>query len=597
MLKSYTLDFLLFIPLENVQSVFIFRRYLKSDSKTDYNQSFLYYPDNSKFKFIESDNNILGVCGDPIGFYSEYWKKQSSDKFDVKDFLFKHPGHYYLFYFNKKSKKIIISSALFGMLPLFYYHSKDYILISSRIRLILDFFPQIIKINKRFLVEQLLFNYSLFDNTIIENIRLCSSNKHIEIENNKVNFIKHFDITSFYSDKPNKIADSADKLATLFIERFNDYTTKEKSIISFTGGFDGRTLVACAKHFNMDFSTYSLGTKLNSDIFVPLENSKQLGLHFIPFFLEDVNYFENNFYESGKELIEITSLMTNFVYTHFLYSAKLLSRDYNYLYTGYFGSELFRALHLTGAFNSKELVTFFKESDEDTWINYIKNSPKLRYINIEIFKNEIEEIIEELINYKRENKDKFDNLNKFFYKYVLEEIFRKVFGPQIFAQSNYIPVRTPLLDIDFIKELFKTKLAGVNNDFFTHNPLKRIKGQILYAKIISKTWSELANVQTQKGYTPNDLLSFYGNLKIALPYFYKKTKRKISKPNLDNLSIVSGLKYNWMNFRELVIGNEIYNIKELDTLVSNINNIPEYQRDILSFAASSSMFINAFIKK
>jgi len=582
------------MPLEDVDCELNIVRELTPLIKVQANhQSILYYPAESKLKLYEDENFLFTYCGDPVCFNEATTNKYFTDEFDTKKFLDSHPGHYYLFYYNKKTKQVLISSSLFGMFPLFYFKNDDYLIVSSRIHLILNFLPQLSEVNKRFLIEQLLFNYALFDLTIIKEIKLCPSDHFISVKDSKVDFIKHTDITKLFVDKPIKWKDSADELTSLFIKRFKDFIVDEKSIISFTGGFDGRTLVACSKYYNKDFSTYSVGSKDNSDVYVPQANATQLGIEYTPYFLDNDQYIKNDFYATGKKLIKLTSCMSNYIYVHFLNSAKKLSNEFNYLYTGYFGSELFRALHLAGAMNSAELVKFFSERDEEKWISYIKNSPKLRFINKELFNNELEEIIEDLRKYKANNQKNFSTLNKFFYKYVLEEIFRKVFGPHIFSQSNYINVHTPFLDIQFITELFKSELAGVNNDFFTHNPLKRMKGQLLYGKIISKTFPELAMIKTQKGYSPKDLLTTKGKLKILIPYLQKKIQRKVEKPNLDNLSIISGLKFNWHNLRKEISLNNFYNINELDEFAEKLDNAPEYQRDILAFVASSSIFINS----
>jgi hypothetical protein len=75
----------------------------------------------------------------------------------------------------------------------------------------------------------------------------------------------------------------------------------------------------------------------------------------------------------------------------------------------------------------------------------------------------------------RETKKNYFSINHFFYHYIFTEVFRKVFGAWTVAQMQEMNVRLPFLDYDFVLELLKTDLAGCNNDFFTHNPLKRLK--------------------------------------------------------------------------------------------------------------------------
>jgi len=82
--------------------------------------------------------------------------------------------------------------------------------------------------------------------------------------------------------------------------------------------------------------------------------------------------------------------------------------------------------------------------------------------------------------------------NQKFYVFVFEEVFRKYFGAEIINQFKYIKNRTPFLDMAFLKAILRTELAGIHSEFFEHNPVKRYKGQILYAHIINKTYPPYA---------------------------------------------------------------------------------------------------------
>ncbi|GAB4286532.1 MAG: hypothetical protein Kow0068_12130 [Marinilabiliales bacterium] len=546
------------------------------------NFSFLYL---NNYKIKKINNKKIFITGDLINEN----KIEDIEEKNLPQFLQTRKGHFYLIIYDEKKFTFYLISALFNMLPLFYYENNSSIIVTNKIKLIENIFKLNHKINKKYIVEQFIFNYPLFDSTIFKDIKLCPTNHYIHIAKGKINFIKHTDITSFYVDNPVDYKRAAKKLAPLFINNVKEYLPNNKFYISFTGGFDGRTLVACAHFYRKDFVGFSFGTRKNDDVNIPLKQSEQLGIPFLPIFLDNENYVTREFLETGKELIDLTNGFSNFLYVHFLYSTKLLSGDSSVMLTGYFGSELFRALHLTGAMNSPELISFFRNKDKDRWINDIRNSSKISYMKREVIKNEIEQIIYELDEYKKNNLDRFTTLNQFFYKYVFEEIFRKVFGSHIFAQSYYTNIRTPFLDFEFIKELLKTELAGVNNEFFVQNPLKRWKGQLLYAKIINNTFPTLGEMITQKGYSPKDLLSSFGKLKIIFPFLEKRINRKIMKPYLDNLSIISGIKYHWPMFKSQITNSGFYNVYLLEELAENLDNLSEEKRDLVAISASSAM--------
>jgi len=510
--------------------------------------------------------------------------------YSLSNILLEYPGHYYLFHYSKELNIFQFSSSMFSMLPIYWYQYDNQFLAASRVSLIQRFLDKEPGINKQFVLEQFLFNYPLFEQSILNDVKLCPANTVITLKDGKVKFEKHTEITDYYNQNPLPWKKSADNLVDLFIDRSSHYMPDEKFQISFTGGFDGRSLVACAKHLNKSFDTFSFGTHLNNDVSIPQKNSHELGITFKPFYLDNNSYIKEHFLKDGKELIELTSGLSNYLYVHFLYSAKLLSNQSNYLFTGYFGSELFRALHLTGAMSSEELVTYFQKDDEDKWIDKIQNSWKLKYLKANEFSEELDVIIEKLRKYKMENKKKLLTKNQFYYTYVFEEIFRKVFGSHITAQSKYLKVRTPYLDFKFIAELLKTELAGVNNPFFVQNPVKRFKGQYFYGKLISKAYHELAKVKTQKGYRPIDLVSASGKIKILFPYIKKRFKKRFKAPYLDNLSIISGLREIRSIKSDFSMLEEYYNTEMINFLKTNLDGISENKRDLIALSMSTSTY-------
>lgn len=544
-----------------------------------------------EFNHKELDGLNYYYKGDAINIDEILRTRYGADENHFADILLNTLGNYYIIFFDREDN-LYISSSLFGIMPLYYAESCNNIVISSKIVLLKNHLKSEYKVNAKFIIQNLLFNYSLFDDTIYDNIKLCPANTYIKLSKGKVILKKYFNADSLYVENPKPYKTSSDDLSDLFIERYKAYIPKAVSYISFTGGFDGRTLISCAKYHKQEYKAFSFGIKGNSDIDVPFENSVKLNIPFESLYLNDSDYVRKYFMDTGSELINITSGNSNLLYVHFLHSAKYISGKAQYMFMGYFGSELFRALHLTGAFNSSELIKFISEKNKDIWISNIMNSYKLKYLREDIVKNNIDEIITRLEEYKIKVFSNDYTLNQNYYIFVLEEIFRKVFGNHIFSQSDYINVRTPYLDVVFMKELFKTDLAGVNNEFFVQNPVKRLRGQYLYAKIIGKCYPELAMETTEKGYSPADLLKPSKKFNIIFPFIKKRFVRKIVKENLDNLSIISGLVYNKSNLTNVINKTNLFNNSMIYQLFDNIQNINEERRDIVAIASSIGLFVN-----
>ena len=482
-------------------------------------------------------------------------------------------GSRYKFLISPKS--IEISAEKFGISPVYLFINNEEIHISSSIKILVEkLVPEYeLNISKRFILEQNLFNYSLFDNTIYSEIKILPSESkaiitdHLQFENAP-------GIEDCFTENPIPYNKCINNLIDLFIS-LNSSKIKDGDYISFTSGFDGRSLVALAKYLKKDFSTYSFGTEKNEDLFLPRGQAEDLGYNFFPINLDSEEYYYE-FWNLGKDIIRKSGGTTNFLQVHWAYSAKLLSQKTNTLISGIFGSELFRAAHIAGQFTSPVLVDYFKNIETDEWITKIKTAKSFRFLNQENFTNELDDLIDELSVYK--NKIINLNSNQRFYKYIFGEVFRKYFGMQyLFPQQDYLKMISPFLDFDFVKELLKTKFAGVNNEFFTHNPLKRLKGQLFYAELINRICPELSNLSTGKGYRPGDLLSFSGKTNIAYHYFKKHLKRKAVRTNLDNLGIISAYGANKKMFDNVKINQDLFN----ENLVNSLRTSGAWKTEIL----------------
>ena len=147
--------------------------------------------------------------------------------------------------------------------------------------------------------------------------------------------------------------------------------------------------------------------------------------------------------------------------------------------------------------------------------------------------------------------------NQRFYVFVFEEVFRKYFGAEMVNQFRYLKNRTPYLDIDFVKALLNTRLAGVYSDFFEHKPLKRYKGQVLYAHIIKKAYPALGAIITDKGYCPDDLLTMTGHLNIL--WRYQKKKRQRTPSAADPYTAARSFRQNSAFYRQIPVDDELFN--------------------------------------
>ena len=516
--------------------------------------------DSNYHKHTNQFGDILFWIGDlvlPEGFSSIYdFMDDLINDFDVNKLL-KAGGFYYVILFLKKENCIYVYTGLFNVLPIYYACNDEQIIVSSSLKQIISNLKVHPNISKKFILEKLLFNYSFFDGTIYKDVKMLPGNHCMKIDSKGLHLIRHTGISDWFEAKPFSSKDAYLKLAECFNHRIKAYLPDSQYYLSFTGGFDGRTLLSASIKNNKNFTAYSFGTSNSDDVVIPLAQAKQLGINYNPFYLNSDNYLKTSL-KHGLELVKETAQSTD------------------YIITGNFGSEVFRSAHLTGVMISPFLYKLFAAKDLKGFV-YNYEYPELYFLNKDQFHDEIEHLKSELCAFELFHSMGL-SLNQRFCVYLFEDIFRKYFGSEIVVQSKYLQNRTPFLDYQFVREVFKTNLASVYSKFYENNPIKRFKGQLLYAYIIKENSEKIYFLRTGKGYRPSDLINPLGKSFLVLNYMKKKIYRKIGDP--DPFSVRKAFKINTnqlMNIRldrSLFKQKKIFNsIKNLDAELNNLINV------------------------
>ncbi|QKX03912.1 hypothetical protein HN014_02985 [Aquimarina sp. TRL1] len=494
-----------------------------------------------------------------------------------------------------RGERLSLYSSFLSILPIFYH--KDKTIFSSSISWIQKWKNTEYTIDKKYILECLLFNYGFFNRTLYQEIHLLPCHTFLTFQENSVSVIKHFETRRLFTSFPNEGSKVAGTLSDLFINTVKTYFPDDFFNIAFTSGFDGRTLVSCATHLNKNFRTFSFGKIENDDVRIPMLNAEELGIPYHYFDLGTEDYYNNKYYANAQKYLSSGYQGNGFLYAHFLYSARQVSKESRYLISGVIGSELFRALHTTGAVTSHALADVFRIEREQELIERLRNSPVLEVLVKNEFLMELKELLEEIIAYKK-GLPKELSVNQQFYSFVFEETFRKFFGQWIVAQQQYLTVRTPFLDFNFIRELLQSQYAGANNDFFTNNPLKRMKGQYLYADIIKKTNETIYHQMTGKGYRPIDVREMRYHHNIMIPFLTKRLKRKVTKTNLDNLGIISGIKSNQQALYKTLSDVPYFNLAKIEKQLTELSPYTvEKERDALLMSLSLVHNIQSVKKK
>ena len=117
-----------------------------------------------------------------------------------------------------------------------------------------------------------------------------------------------------------------------------------------------------------------------------------------------------------------------------------------------------------------------------------------------------------------------------------------------------------------LKELLKTELAGIHSEFFEHNPLKRYKGQVLYAHLIKKAYPGFGKIVTDKGYSPEDLIKFSGKINIAAGYLKKNLNK--SKRTEDPYSVMKSWENNKKIWFKTPVNCELFDLNKINDKIN-----------------------------
>lgn len=355
--------------------------------------------------------------------------------------------------------------------------------------------------DRRNLLERLLFNYPFFNSTWWTNIRLLDAHRHLRITGKGAAIEGVFDLSRYFGDGCLDRPEDLHALTEQFENEVRLFLPEGPFAVSFTGGFDGRTLVAAAHAAGRrDFFTYSFGMPGEADVRFPAAQAKRLGIAYTPIYLDE-QYVERHALEAATDFMRLTDYNGNFGRPHYAYAARLLAEKTPYIVTGNFGSELFRAMHQPGVMMSDMLVRFFSDPNGG-WKDYprqVLGEPARRY-----FRQELDALIADLEQYRARQTAR--DPNQRFYSFVFQEIFRKYFGPELVMQSHYLHNRTPYLSLSFFQALNATVWSGVHARLFEKQKSKRMKGQVFYSAFLQRMDKRFYHLKTNKGYSPADVL-------------------------------------------------------------------------------------------
>lgn len=490
-----------------------------------------------------------------------------------KDFVNHIKGVYNLAILDTETGECLVCNDVLGLKPLYYFENDTYIIFSSELRYFFHFSFIDKEINKIALIEYILFNIPLGDNTFLKKARLMKPATIYCRAGNTSVFNQYFDHLGFYHTDLLNEKQSLNLLNERFKESVGmNIPGEEPYYLSVTGGFDGRTVLSVINDYQ-NLRTYTFGAEESSDIAVAREIAERMGINHEVFLIDD-NYYRDHFHSCSDELIMRTDALSTFERSHYLYAFRQIGKNSRVALSGNGGSEIFRVFYRAGALISPLFLELLLQTGDFRYVllQFLSKSPVKYFISNfnNVLKEElVESVTANLKPYFSIRKNKGMNL------FLLLETMRKYFGIEMKAESAHAINRSPYLDLDFLFALNQTPFSSAYQKSLTKNPIQRKKGQMVYAYIMEKNNLELAKINTNRGYAPHDVYKRLNNIKILLPYYYKFIKKQ---ENLFNPGLTTKNFYDRYMKKE-IIDNNIIDFPEIEQLYLT-HHWRQYKRDL-----------------
>ena len=456
---------------------------------------FGYAYSNNHFKSLSGNNPGLLSATEVVVMLSEY----------PQDWHRMIKGMYIVVCYDEVKNIIFATSDYLNMLPL-YFASNDNgdVILSSNTQLMMKRSWVDSKPNPLAFGMQLLFDYTLGEEYYVKGIRRIENARTYTFNDSGYSVDVHWDVSSLKHDVLISHRESLIPLGTQLSENVNLYASySDRLLLSFTGGFDGRTNLAVINKPKDKFWAYSYGMPGSKQIEIPQSISKALATQYIPIHLNQE--FIDAYARCTWDAIYFSNGIAPVGFGNITYAFEKLCKYADTVVTGLCGSEVLRPLHNNQIQVNDQSFAIFMSDDLEEGIDkaiLLRSDFMPVDLDLKMLKSELFDYFEKHFWRKYANSDK---VARFFF-FILQEGIRKYFSQEIGIERVFVTTKIPYFDIDFVESIYKTAWAGLYNGFLESARYKRRNGQILYTEIMKRYRPELLSYKLDRGYTPRDLL-------------------------------------------------------------------------------------------
>lgn len=477
-------------------------------------------------------------------------------------------GNYYIVFLSKADMKVKVYSSPMFMHPAFYSFHKNQFLFSNYLESFRSFLP--LTIDQQGLVEFSLFDHSIHNRTIYNEIKNVPGGYLFEFQNGIVTEKLCYDIANWFTSKPRKRKESLYDINLALKSIIGNYIdSTDKFNTSLTGGFDGRLNFSFIKKEDYPrLRAMSYGMSGSKELSVPKHISEELGFNYRSVLLDED--FENVYSEMGLTSINLTCGVTGFNRAMYPYAYNIIKDFSRSCIIGQ--CDMIRPLYKRMAgviYNEFSKTIFF--SDYNTFKQFVLDFSEKAFIKKDFFSDKIiQNIYDEIrakyiLNYPALN-------NKLqFYFFLLKESLMKYWHTEFHLVDIFVDDYVSFADLDYLELLFNSEYAGIYKGLLAGNQFGRMKAQDLYVDLMEINNSKLNNFNLDRGFKPKWLK--YGSSGWILAAIVKNiTKFKNRAGCNDTFNASKWSKIFLTQYKDLILKeSKIFNLKNIKTYFNENN--------------------------
>lgn len=477
----------------------------------DFHMIALSHQDEDKFVY-QDDDVFIAIKG--YVFFRYEFKELGLEALSPKrllnliksetDFYKKIKGNFNIIYYKKTSGTLRVYNDHFALLPLYYSKINNALYLTNN----LNHYKYIgLPVNPVVLLEQLVFDYPISNDTILRGVKCMKSGDFIEAKGEEQSVKNHSRLSELVFQEDLHRFDVHE-----FSDILNFGTSQKASLtddrrVELDGGISSRVLVSSFLKKNLPFSAYSSGKAGGEETKIPYALSKEVGFEYHAVYQDEEydknlgqNIIQSLFHSDGQLGIDGAK---------HVFESSLLSKEVKYTYTADTIRELLLPIDFNNDLINKNYISVIYDKQEFNMNLLISNLGVLPIINQALIDNNQIPFFEKVQEKKIEIAGKGIGEEGFlFYIYdILKLIFKRTVGVKMHSQRFYLEQIPLFFDLDILQYLIRSQFNALYKEGLKEGIWKKAKPYQILAQILHMNENDLNKSACDQGFIPYNLLN------------------------------------------------------------------------------------------